>query len=69
MRLRRHRIGRSVVARGALVALCVLAWGASGAQAGEYHVYGCRMPDGQVAPADGWSGTKSGAFRYVEDKV
>lgn len=23
--------------------------------AGEYHVYSCRMPDGQVAPADAWS--------------
>ncbi len=68
MRLRRHRIGRSVVARGALVALCVLAWGASGAQAGEYHVYGCRMPDGQVAPTDGWSGSATGAFVYAEDK-
>lgn len=27
------------------------------ARAGEYHVYSCRMPDGEVAPVDGWSGS------------
>jgi hypothetical protein len=27
------------------------------ARAGEYHVYSCRMPDGESAPADGWSGS------------
>lgn len=27
------------------------------ALAGEYHVYSCRTPDGQVAPTDGWSGS------------
>lgn len=27
------------------------------ARAGEYHVYSCRMPDGQSAPVDGWSGS------------
>jgi hypothetical protein len=67
MRLRRHRIGRSVVARGALVALSVLAWGASGAQAGEYHVYGCRMPNGQVAPTDGWSEARLGTSDSTQD--
>ena len=25
--------------------------------AGEYHVYSCRTPTGEVAPVDGWSGT------------
>jgi hypothetical protein len=32
--------------------------------AGRYHVYSCRMPDGEVAPTDGWSGTvaSGGAF-------
>jgi hypothetical protein len=28
---------------------------AVGAWAGEYHVYSCRTPSGQVAPTDGWS--------------
>lgn len=27
------------------------------ARAGQYHVYSCRMPDGEVAPVDGWSGS------------
>ncbi len=27
------------------------------ARAGEYHVYSCRMPDGESAPVDGWSGS------------
>jgi hypothetical protein len=27
------------------------------ARAGQYHVYSCRMPDGESAPADGWSGS------------
>jgi hypothetical protein len=33
----------------ALAVLAVSAW------AGEYHVYSCRTPDGQVAPTVGWS--------------
>ena len=33
----------------ALAALVSVAW------AGEYHVYACRTPAGQVAPTDGWS--------------
>ena len=33
----------------AFVALAAVAW------AGEYHVYSCRTPAGQVAPTDGWS--------------
>ena len=34
------------------------------ARAGQYHVYGCRTPSGQPAPADGWSGSVApgGAF-------
>jgi hypothetical protein len=52
----------------ALATLCVgAAWGGS-ARAGEYHVYSCRMPDGSVAPTDGWSGSATGAFVYDEDK-
>jgi hypothetical protein len=45
----------------ALVALAfmgsALADGAlsASAEAGQYHVYSCRTPDGQVAPVDGWS--------------
>lgn len=50
-----------------LVMVCVLALALS-AWAGEYHVYSCRTPDGEVAPTDGWSGTTSGTSVYAEDK-
>ncbi len=30
---------------------------ASSALAGQYHVYSCRTPNGEAAPADGWSGS------------
>jgi hypothetical protein len=51
---------------------CVLAMAAAGAvaesaQGGAYHVYSCRTPAGQSAPADGWSGSKTGAYSYAED--
>lgn len=35
--------------------------------AGRYHVYSCRMPDGEVAPTDGWSGSHTGTFTYAND--
>ena len=31
-------------------------------------MYSCRMPNGEVAPTDGWSGSATGAFVYAEDK-
>jgi hypothetical protein len=37
------------------VAMCASAW------AGQYHVYACRTPYGQVAPVDGWSESVSQA--------
>jgi hypothetical protein len=47
--------------------LCVLAFVAS-AWAGEYHVYSCRMPNGEAAPTDGWSGNATGVAVHAEDK-
>jgi hypothetical protein len=38
------------------------------ARAGEYHVYSCRMPNGEAAPTDGWTGSATGAFVSAEDK-
>lgn len=57
----------------ALVAVCLGAAGpasaaSGGSAAGQYHVYSCRMPNGEVAPADGWSGSATGAFVSAEDK-
>lgn len=47
---------------------CGLAMSSAGAaQAGEYHVYSCRMPSGEAAPTDGWSETKSGVSASTND--
>jgi hypothetical protein len=37
------------------------------APAGEYHVYTCRTPDGEPAPADGWSPSAAGTATVTED--
>jgi len=43
---------------GAAGAICAPAWAGG---VGEYHVYACRQPDGQVAPVDGWSYSTKGS--------
>jgi len=61
-------VGSVMFARVAMLAgLCALALVGS-ARAGDFHVYSCRMPNGDVAPTDGWSGSATGAFVYAEDK-
>ncbi len=48
---------RAAIAVG-VVWIALLGAGArSVAWAGAYHVFSCRMPDGSVAPVDGWSGS------------
>jgi hypothetical protein len=42
---------------GAAAALVGAGTAAPSAIAGEYHVYSCRTPSGEAAPADGWSGS------------
>jgi hypothetical protein len=49
------------------VATLALALAASMAWAGKYHVYSCRTPSGESAPADGWSPSKAGTYTYTED--
>jgi hypothetical protein len=49
-----------------LVAVCLGILSPTGAQAGEYHVYSCRMPNGEVAPTDGWSEESSGVSASTE---
>jgi hypothetical protein len=39
----------------------------AGALAGEYHVYTCRTPEGEAAPADGWSPSAAGTATVTED--
>jgi hypothetical protein len=40
---------------------------AANAVAGEYHVYSCRTPAGESAPADGWSGSQVGPEAFADD--
>ncbi|HWG08576.1 MAG TPA: hypothetical protein VN672_06170 [Solirubrobacteraceae bacterium] len=47
---------RALAASFALALLGGVGWPGV-ARAGQYHVYSCRMPDGEVAPTDGWSGS------------
>ena len=66
---RRGREWVGAIAVSALgIGVMLAAPGAARAEGGRYHVYSCRMPGGQVAPADGWSATVSGAAVYAEDK-
>jgi hypothetical protein len=64
----RHSSGPRGAATVALAAFCALAMSAGSAQAGQYHVYSCRMPNGSVAPTDGWVGSASGVSVHAEDK-
>src|ERR1035438_2076314 len=58
-----ERISR--LALGTVAALLVVLVFASGALAGEFHVYSCRMPSGQVAPTEGWRGSKAEGSTYA----
>src|SRR5436189_5364030 len=49
----------ALAAAGASLAIAV-----PSAQAGQYHVYGCRTPAGQPAPADGWTGSVAAGGAY-----
>lgn len=55
------------ILRTTLAALLLSAVFAAPSEAGRYHVYSCRMPDGAVAPVDGWSGSATGTFSYDRD--
>jgi hypothetical protein len=57
-------MSRRIFIAAALAAVLALTALAAVAQAGRYHVYSCRMPSGQSAPVDGWSGSLApgGAF-------
>jgi hypothetical protein len=36
-------------------------------RAGEYHVFVCKTPSGESAPADGWSGSNTGPETFAKD--
>jgi len=70
---RRRRVRAGVIlARAPLWAPLVacallLARPAAPALAGQYHVYSCRTPSGESAPADGWSASQAGVEAIAED--
>src|SRR5674476_469997 len=57
-------MARRIFKLATLAASLALALSAGAAHAGRYHVYSCRTPSGETAPADGWSGSVAagGAF-------
>jgi hypothetical protein len=55
-------MGRRTVIAGAVVVGVLLF--AAAAEAGEYHVYSCRTPSGEPAPADGWVGSVAPGGAY-----
>src|ERR1700721_96737 len=61
------RARSSAVGAAMLTAICGLALAGS-ARAGDFHVYSSRMPDGEVARTDGWSGSATGVAVVAEDK-
>ncbi len=52
---------------GVLLTAFALLIATAGAQAGSYHVYACRTPAGESAPADGWSGSVTGTYSYTRN--
>ncbi|MCW3018510.1 MAG: hypothetical protein JWN10_818 [Solirubrobacterales bacterium] len=64
------RVGRFLAvasATGAAVLVVAGAATSSSALAGEYHLYSCRTPSGESAPADGWSGSATGPESLDQD--
>ncbi len=60
---------RFAVSTAACAAVLVVSCAAatSSASAGDYHVYSCRTPSGESAPADGWSGSAVGPESIDQD--
>src|SRR5437588_1417205 len=52
------------ISKIAFAALLALATTSTAAQGGQYHVYSCRTPSGQIAPVDGWSGSLAKGSAY-----
>jgi hypothetical protein len=51
----------------AIAILAALLATPAGAGAGQYHVYSCRTPNGESAPADGWSGSATGSETFTQN--
>jgi hypothetical protein len=59
--------GTATVAAGTTVAATASVVVVTSAVAGEYHVYSCRTPAGESAPADGWSRSEAGPEAFADD--
>jgi hypothetical protein len=59
--------GLALAAASALAAAVSVFAPPSEARAGVYHVYSCRTPSGELAPADGWSTFTRGITAVAED--
>jgi hypothetical protein len=55
------------ILKAAVLLALALSLVASSAQAGKFHLYTCRTPNGESAPADGWSASKTGLYTYAAD--
>jgi hypothetical protein len=55
------------ILKAALLVALAPTLAASSAHAGKFHLYSCRTPNGESAPADGWSATKTGLYTYTAD--
>jgi hypothetical protein len=55
------------ILKAALVVALAPALVASSAHAGRFHLDTCRTPDGESAPTDGWSASKTGLYTYTAD--
>jgi hypothetical protein len=64
-RLTRRFLVTAVAGAAVVVVSCAPA--TSSASAGQYHVYSCRTPSGESAPADGWSGSAVGPESLDQD--
>jgi hypothetical protein len=56
---------RAVVVAGLMWVAVLGATAHAVASAGSFHVYACRMPDGEVAPVDGWSESAIQAYDEI----
>jgi hypothetical protein len=59
--------GTATVAAATTVAATASVVVVTSAVAGEYHVYSCRTPAGESAPADGWSRSEAGPEAFADD--
>jgi hypothetical protein len=66
-RMSKRASGAARLFAAGIAVVVVLVGAPARATAGAYHVYSCRTPSGESAPADGWSGSTSGVETVALD--